>query len=539
MPPPKTQTSSTYYAATSDILAANSDDAVLTMGVLLSMLVSCFFVLEHFEFLLAAAFAVAILWTRRWSLRPKACSKGRCGGSRCGGMRLASTVWRSSAPQSAAASTTGASPTAANEAGMAGPTINGLRPPLPIVQHWADGKELFKILNTEVDEFLSAGACPAPEVDQLAQRLADGVRVAIETAFPGVEVIGVANIGAAGGKSASVAVPEFDIVAFAGPHVMAKRLHGRTLPSSHATSRLDMRTLQKSAIRVCTDELVATGCFKFRRCAFRGEEPKVTLMTTPALGVADRVIPINFFVNCPTPLYDAAMVRKCNELHPHAKAFIILVRRWAKERGICQTATGSLHSYAWTLLAIHFLQVGVPACAFPPLQGFKTTTGLTVRVGGPSTSSPEVSCQRISTESLTGEEEQKDPAEEEEPPAAGELFAKFVHFYAQDSVDWRKEAICVRLGRRAPASFRSSSTQGFGATGCSGSSDAAAAFFAPDIEDPFEPRRNLGVTVTEAGAKRMMRELRHAASSLLQSASLADLLEPGSPALANASAPGR
>merc|ERR1719160_685486 len=159
------------------------------------------------------------------------------------------------------------------------------------------------------------------------------------------------------------------------------RLHGRLAKGGHdQVARLEMRKLQKSAIRACTDLLVSKAGFKFRRSAFRGDEPKVTLLAPATLGLSEQAIPVDFSVNSVTPLYNAALLTECGQIDKRARALILLVKRWAKDRGICHAAKGHLAPYAWSLLAIYFLQVheqdGGPV--LPPLSGFKVSKGLAV-----------------------------------------------------------------------------------------------------------------------------------------------------------------
>merc|ERR1711953_1274768 len=100
-------------------------------------------------------------------------------------------------------------------------------------------------------------------------------------------------------------------------------------------------------LRACTDELTANPGFKFRRSAFKGQEPKVTLMAE----INGRTIPIDFSVNTTTPLYNAALLTECGQIEPRAKELILLVRRWAKDRGVSHAAKGHLSPYAWSHLA--------------------------------------------------------------------------------------------------------------------------------------------------------------------------------------------
>jgi len=362
----------------------------------------------------------------------------------------------------------------------------------------------------QVEELLTQ-ITPTAESERLAQQLAQSAKTAIQQVFPEVEVQGFASGDVARGTAFGVAVPELDIVASASPHLLVQHLQGRLSKGGLSMAKLDTRKLQKSAIRVCTDFLVSEGGFKFRRSAFRGQEPKVTLMAPPSLMASGKRIAVDFSVNSMTPLYNAALVTECGRIDSRAKSLILMVRRWAKDRGVCHAAKGHLAPYAWTLLAIYFLQVGVEGSPIlPPLQGFKMASGLAVRRGG-------------EPDSKKGGVKSGLPSEA--PVAAkalvSELFVQFVRFYAQE-LDWRKEAVSVRLGRRASANLHlmlhiivheDQNTE-----------------VGPSIEDPFEPARNLGMSTTSVGMGRLREEFARAAALTGRSASLSELLEPWAPA---------
>merc|ERR1712228_896961 len=91
-----------------------------------------------------------------------------------------------------------------------------------------------------------------------------------------------------------------------------------------------------------------------------------------------KTIPIDFSVNTTTPLYNAALLTECGQIEPRAKELILLVRRWAKDRGVSHAAKGHLSPYAWTLLVIYFLQVwdeqGEPLLS--NITSFKMSLGL-------------------------------------------------------------------------------------------------------------------------------------------------------------------
>merc|ERR1711862_1091594 len=71
----------------------------------------------------------------------------------------------------------------------------------------------------------------------------------------------------------------------------------------------------------------------------------------------------------------AALLTECGQLEPRARELILLVKRWAKDRGICHAAKGHLSPYSWTLLCIFFLQVREEPM-LPPLDRFKKSSAL-------------------------------------------------------------------------------------------------------------------------------------------------------------------
>merc|ERR1719160_2281150 len=196
---------------------------------------------------------------------------------------------------------------------------------------------------------------PSAEGDKLVQDIASAAKTALSNLVPEGDVMGFASGDVLRGTAFAVAIPEVDIILSATPTAIVERLQSRgSRPLPHA-AKLDARKLQKSMLRACTDELTLVPHFKFRRSAFKGQEPKVTLMAE----MHGKSIPIDFSVNTTTPLYNAALLTECGQIEPRAKELILLVRRWAKDRGISHASKGHLQPYVWTLLAIYFLQVGV------------------------------------------------------------------------------------------------------------------------------------------------------------------------------------
>lgn len=281
------------------------------------------------------------------------------------------------------------------------------------------------LLNKQFQELLKQIA-PSAEDDQIVGKLANMIKHAVKPIFPDVEVVGFTSGDLSRKKAFGVAVPDVDIVANVNPVTLASALEAR-LGAQHSPT--DPKKVQKSAIRLCTDRLVSEAGFKFRRSAFRGEEPKVTLLVpaNSGLGVDVDAIPISFSVNAVSPLHNAALVTECGLLDQRARELILLVKRWAKDRGICHATKGHLCPYAWTTLCIFFLQAGMSdgEALLPPLNGFKKASCLMRREHG-----------KVDVPVPCG-------SKKETP----ELFHAFMKFYHQE-FDWTSEVISIRSGKR-------------------------------------------------------------------------------------------
>jgi len=356
---------------------------------------------------------------------------------------------------------------------------------------------------------------PTPSCHRAVEELTSVVRQKIQTLIPEAEVMGFATGDLRGGTAYGVAVPEVDIVANACPTDLTTRLQGRLSQMSSsrqrtfAVSRLDTRKLQKSAIRVCTSLLVSVG-FKFRRSSFRSEEPKVTLLAPASLGASTVAIPIDFSINNTTPLYNMALLTECGQMDPRAKSLILLVKRWAKDRGVCHASKGHLPPYAWSLLTIYFLQAGVVEAdgglPLPALDAFAVSSGLmTAKGDGQSPSKGTTSSGRPATA---------------QKKTMSDLFRDFVRFYNRD-FDWRKEAVSVRLGQRRPPNLSLDIHIVL--------NDDGTTAVSPIIEDPFDSKKNIGCCTNAASLQRFFEELDRADTLLARDTSLTELLDPWRP----------
>eukprot|EP00434_Breviolum_minutum_P045657 symbB.v1.2.040984.t1/scaffold7654.1/size10050/1 len=189
----------------------------------------------------------------------------------------------------------------------------------------------------------------------------------LASSLPEVEVTGFASSDLSRGRANGVAVPDVDIVIQVRPDRVATKL-----PSKNVST--EPRMLQKWALRICADRLVSGG-FKFRRSGFRGNEPKMTLLVPSELKIFETAVPIDISVNALTPLHSAALISECGNLNLQSKELILLIRRWAKDRGICHAPKGHLSPYIWSLLVVYYLQVREEPL-LPPVEDFQAIKDL-------------------------------------------------------------------------------------------------------------------------------------------------------------------
>jgi len=320
-----------------------------------------------------------------------------------------------------------------------------------------------------------------------------------------VEVTGFAHASLKSGKAFGVAVPEVDIVANVNPIALAQLLQRSKAPQ-HRCPKL----LQKSAVRACADKLVSTGGLKFRRSAFRGEEPRVTLLVPSSLGFFPDAVPVDVSVNSVTPFYTAALLTECGQIDPRAKDLMMFVKRWAKDRGICHASKGHLSPYMWNLLVMYFMQVGVEkeGSLLPELKDFTMSSGLMN--------------QASNSKSVSKPANKTAAVDHAEKLSVGQLFDEFVHFYSQ-RFNYRNEAVSVRLGQRATPHV----SLPLHLISCGENPNLDVA---PTIEDPFKAGVNLGTCMNAMSLARFREELTRAGHLCGQGASLTALLEPWSPA---------
>mmetsp|Transcript_49974 Transcript_49974/g.108657 ORF Transcript_49974/g.108657 Transcript_49974/m.108657 type:complete len:504 (-) Transcript_49974:23-1534(-) len=323
-----------------------------------------------------------------------------------------------------------------------------------------------------------------PEVYKLVNDVVSTVKKGVQELIPEAEVMGFASGNPMQNKAFAMAVPEIHIVLKADSSVLLKRLESRYSQNGKVPSYFDDKKLQKCAVRACTEQLTSANVgLKFRRSAFTGDDPKVCLLVPSSLGLCTDSIAFDFSVNATTPLRAETVMSICQGLDSRTEGLILLVRRWARDRGIAHAARGHLTTYAWNLLVVFFLQAGQDGGrSLPP-----------IRVGA--------------------DEVAEQPIDQSGQKSVAVLFQEFFAFYARH-FDLQQEAVSVRLGCRGPPlaeQILDSSEQGEGRV--------------PVIEDPFEITRNLGNRVTSPALSRLREELARADELCSRGASLKELFE--------------
>jgi hypothetical protein len=201
------------------------------------------------------------------------------------------------------------------------------------------------------------------------------------------------------------------------------------------------------------------------------------------------------------------------------------VKRWAKDRGVCHSAKGHLHPYAWHLLCIFFLQC---------LGDEEGKDGLLPVFDQFDWSSSSVGNKKACVSSEKGSSWV--PDKDYGGLGAPELLKEFFHFY-RHTVDWSKEGVSLHRAARGPLPKRMKTAVILPAN-VNDSSVYIPEFTFGDpsvalaIEDPWEPTRNLSADLTYFGLCRLKEELCRACNLCAENASLSKFLEPWCPPVA-------
>ncbi|XVE77011.1 hypothetical protein DITRI_Ditri13aG0027600 [Diplodiscus trichospermus] len=129
--------------------------------------------------------------------------------------------------------------------------------------------------------------------------------------------------------------------------------------------------LNKSEILLKLADILQSDNLQNVQALTRARVPLVKLMD-PATGISCDICINNIFA-----VVNTRLLRDYAMIDARLQQLAFIVKHWAKSRGVNETYQGTLSSYAYVLMCIHFLQQRRPAI-LPCLQGMERTFSVTV-----------------------------------------------------------------------------------------------------------------------------------------------------------------
>ncbi|CAD7949196.1 unnamed protein product, partial [Amoebophrya sp. A25] len=258
-------------------------------------------------------------------------------------------------------------------------------------------------------------------------------------------------------------------------------------------------------------------------------------------------VEVDFCINNRLGARNSLLLQQYSAIDKRVQDVGRLVKAWVKRKELVGTADGFLNSYAYMLLVIYFLQVGLEDPLLPNLQRMATEPHL-VQDGKWGRD------DRWDTKFFSEKEQGPLTAERcreltggkfhlgQNKMSLAELLFTFFHFYTR-IFDWKTEAVVIRLAdpitknagqteRGGPAWDRQrnekkdvmeSTSKITGQSMPALNSEAAANLWY--IEDPFDLRHNLAGKMTANGKKRMLQQMERTMRELAQTGNW-DLVVP-------------
>ncbi|KAK9742868.1 hypothetical protein RND81_03G201900 [Saponaria officinalis] len=134
---------------------------------------------------------------------------------------------------------------------------------------------------------------------------------------------------------------------------------------------IDNREMDKSEILLKLADILQSDNLQNVQALTRARVPIVKLKD-PVTGIS-----CDICINNVLAVVNTKLLRDYAEIDVRLRQLAFLVKHWAKSRGINETYQGTLSSYAYVLMCIHFLQQRYPPI-LPCLQGMKATYAVTV-----------------------------------------------------------------------------------------------------------------------------------------------------------------
>jgi len=321
---------------------------------------------------------------------------------------------------------------------------------------------------------------PAPTVHTGVNKLVDYLQQIVSRLFHGGQVHGFVRGNSLAVKAYRSAMPDIQITITVdlADH-FSSALQGAVDESSSGK-------LNKHILRTAMKQLVNKHGFKFRRAPLQNQCSSAVLAVPQNLQFFREAVCIEISVNSMEPAHAAEVLDFGVEVTPLANQLVMLVQQWARDRGITNAAEGGLSQYAWSVLALFFMQAsgdeGVPL--LPPFR--KSTQ-----------QDRAACCNRQSASSIGG------------------LLEGFFRFYAEE-YDLRTETVCISTGQRCKRTLPLLAKDlRLGKHG--------VVEVAPCIRDPFNAANDLGSAMSAHGIVQLKAEFTRASILCCQGAPLAEV----------------
>ncbi|XP_043716193.1 UTP:RNA uridylyltransferase 1-like [Telopea speciosissima] len=129
--------------------------------------------------------------------------------------------------------------------------------------------------------------------------------------------------------------------------------------------------INKSEILLKLADILQSDNLQNVQALTRARVPIVKLMD-PTTGIS-----CDICINNVLAVVNTKLLRDYAQIDVRLRQLAFIVKHWAKSRGVNETYQGTLSSYAYVLMCIHFLQQRKPAI-LPCLQGMKATYAVTI-----------------------------------------------------------------------------------------------------------------------------------------------------------------
>ena len=229
------------------------------------------------------------------------------------------------------------------------------------------------------------------------------------------------------------------------------------------------------------------------------------------------LIPVDISVNNNLSIYNTELQKRYCEVDARVKPFILAVKYWARNRGICDPTSGTFSSYAWTLIAINSLQ----SMEVPVLPNLSKQDGSDiVTIQGKK--------YDVSMESADSVASFKSNQK-----SVAELLVDFFAHLAQNW-PWNKSVVSVREGKLISRSKKGWQHKKPHADEIiKGGENIRLGKHSLPVEDPFDQLHDLSIVIDAEGVYEIRDEVLRAFSLLNKYSDWESICEPKYPNLIN------